>query len=196
MNSVIVGLDYQTATSELRQKLSILESHIESAIAQLLSLNYITQAKVISTDERIEIHAVVSQAEAGIAEIIQFLSQITHLSLLELQKYLFICRNQAATFSSIPFAVGLEPLTLTQEPCRQSLATVPKIASLRNKAEIIREQELEKALSRLGREFTHKHQQVLEILTKNIVNQILQESTIQQGLPRNIETRSIALHNL
>ncbi len=51
----------------------------------------------------------------------------------------------------------------------RSLETVSTISCLRNKVETIREQELEKALSRLGSEFAEKHQEVIEALTRGIV---------------------------
>lgn len=57
----------------------------------------------------------------------------------------------------------------------RSLDTVSTISSLRNKVETIREQELEKALSRLGSEFAEKHQEVIEALTRGIVNKILHD---------------------
>jgi glutamyl-tRNA reductase len=40
------------------------------------------------------------------------------------------------------------------------LETVPTISSLRHKVESIREQEMEKALSRLGKDFAEKHLEV------------------------------------
>ena len=54
----------------------------------------------------------------------------------------------------------------------RSLETVPTISCLRSKVETIREQEMEKALSRLGSEFGEKHQEVIEALTRGIVNKI------------------------
>jgi len=61
----------------------------------------------------------------------------------------------------------------------RSLETVPTISSLREKVEGIREQELEKALSRLGTEFADKHQEVIEALTRGIVNKILHDPMVE-----------------
>ncbi len=57
----------------------------------------------------------------------------------------------------------------------RSLESVPTINSLRDKLESIRAEELEKALSRLGSDFSKKHQKVVEALTRGIVNKILHE---------------------
>lgn len=78
----------------------------------------------------------------------------------------------------------------------QSLETVPTISCLRSKIEQIREQELEKALSRLGSEFAEKHQEVIEALTRGIVNKILHDPMVQLRAQKDIEARRKALKTL
>jgi glutamyl-tRNA reductase len=77
-----------------------------------------------------------------------------------------------------------------------SLETVPTISSLRSKIETIREQELEKALSRLGSEFAEKHQEVIEALTRGIVNKILHDPMVQLRAQQDIEARRQAMATL
>ncbi|MBD2231597.1 glutamyl-tRNA reductase [Phormidium tenue] len=78
----------------------------------------------------------------------------------------------------------------------RSLDTVGTISSLRSKVETIREQELEKALSRLGSEFAEKHQEVIEALTRGIVNKILHDPMVQLRAQRDIEARKRAMQTL
>ncbi|MFW6359190.1 MAG: glutamyl-tRNA reductase [Chroococcales cyanobacterium] len=78
----------------------------------------------------------------------------------------------------------------------RSLETVPTISCLRQKVETIREQELEKALSRLGTEFAEKHQEVIEALTRGIVNKILHEPMVQLRAQQDIEARRRAMQSL
>lgn len=78
----------------------------------------------------------------------------------------------------------------------RSLETVPTISSLRAKIESIREQELEKALSRLGTEFADKHQEVIEALTRGIVNKILHDPMVQLRAQQDIEARQKAMQSL
>jgi glutamyl-tRNA reductase len=79
----------------------------------------------------------------------------------------------------------------------RSLDTVFTISSLRSKIESIREQELEKALSRLGEEFGSKKQrEVIEALTRGIVNKILHDPMVQLRAQRDIETRKQAMLTL
>lgn len=78
----------------------------------------------------------------------------------------------------------------------RSLETVPTINSLRDKIETIREQELEKALSRLGSEFAERHQEVIEALTRGIVNKILHDPMVQLRSQQDIEARRRAMETL
>jgi glutamyl-tRNA reductase len=78
----------------------------------------------------------------------------------------------------------------------RSLETVPIISCLRQKIEGIREQELEKALSRLGSEFAEKHQEVIEALTRGIVNKILHDPMVQLRAQQDIEARRRAMATL
>lgn len=78
----------------------------------------------------------------------------------------------------------------------RSLETVPTISNLRTKVESIREQELEKALSRLGTEFAEKHQEVIEALTRGIVNKILHDPMVQLRAQQDIEVRRKAMQSL
>lgn len=78
----------------------------------------------------------------------------------------------------------------------RSLETVSTISCLRNKIETIREQELEKALSRLGAEFADKHQEVIEALTRGIVNKILHDPMVQLRAQQDVEARRNCMQTL
>lgn len=78
----------------------------------------------------------------------------------------------------------------------RSLETVSTISSLRAKVEGIREQELEKALSRLGSEFAERHQEVIEALTRGIVNKILHDPMVQLRAQQDIDARRQAMDTL
>jgi glutamyl-tRNA reductase len=78
----------------------------------------------------------------------------------------------------------------------RSLETVSTISCLRDKVETIRTQELEKALSRLGSEFGEKHKEVIEALTRGIVNKILHDPMVQLRAQQDIEARRRAMETL
>jgi glutamyl-tRNA reductase len=78
----------------------------------------------------------------------------------------------------------------------RSLETVTTISCLRNKIETIREQELEKALSRLGSDFGDKQQEVIEALTRGIVNKILHDPMVQLRAQQDVEARRHCMQTL
>ncbi|MBD2605399.1 glutamyl-tRNA reductase [Scytonema hofmannii FACHB-248] len=78
----------------------------------------------------------------------------------------------------------------------RSLETVTTISCLRNKIETIREQELEKALSRLGSEFGEKHQEIIEALTRGIVNKILHDPMVQLRAQQDVDARRRCMQTL
>lgn len=84
----------------------------------------------------------------------------------------------------------------TFETWWRSLETVSTISCLRDKVEAIRAQELEKALSRLGNEFGDRHREVIEALTKGIVNKILHDPMVQLRAQQDIEARRQAMETL
>ncbi|MEL6327793.1 MAG: glutamyl-tRNA reductase, partial [Cyanobacteria bacterium J06626_23] len=98
--------------------------------------------------------------------------------------------------------MALEAEALLEEECDgfmnwfNALDTVSTISSLRTKVESIREQELEKALSRLGADFSDKHRSVVEALSRGIVNKILHDPMTQLRAQPDRETRHQAMETL
>jgi glutamyl-tRNA reductase len=78
----------------------------------------------------------------------------------------------------------------------RSRETVSIISCLRDKMEKIREQELEKVMSRLGSDFAKKHQEAVEALTLRIINKILHEPMVQLQTQRDLETQRLVLQTL
>jgi len=78
----------------------------------------------------------------------------------------------------------------------RSFEAFSTISCLRKKVETIREQELEKALARLGADFTQKHQEAIEALTRGIVNKILHGPTVQLRTQHNLEAQRSAIQSL
>ncbi|MGF1479018.1 MAG: glutamyl-tRNA reductase [Cyanophyceae cyanobacterium] len=108
-----------------------------------------------------------------------------------------VAQNHAARRQMAQEAEALLEEEITNyELWLRSLDAVPTISCLRTKVETIREQELEKALSRLGTEFAEKHQEVIEALTRGIVNKILHEPMVQLRAQQDIEARKRCLQSL
>jgi glutamyl-tRNA reductase len=104
--------------------------------------------------------------------------------------------HEARRQMAIEAEVLLDEEVETFETWARSLDTISTISSLRDKVETIRTQELEKALSRLGTEFGDKHKDVIEALTRGIVNKILHDPMVQLRAQQDIEARKQAMQTL
>ena len=112
MNIAVVGLSHKTAPVEIREKLSIQEAKLEEALNHLRGYPHIEEVAIISTCNRLEIYAVVTETEKGVIEITQFLAEIGHIPLSQLRRYLFTLLHQDAVRHLMRVAAGLESLVL------------------------------------------------------------------------------------
>ena len=105
-----------------------------------------------------------------------------------------VSRNQEARQQ-----IALQAEGLLKEECRlflewwESLEAVPTINSLRACLEGIRVEELQKALSRMGPDFSARERKVVEALSKGIINKILHTPVTQLRAPQARASRQEAL---
>ena len=74
-----------------------------------------------------------------------------------------------------------------------SLEAVPVINKLRSDLEIMRKEELQKALSRMGPDFSARERKVVEALTKGIINKILHTPVTKLRSPQSRQERQVSL---
>ena len=127
MNIVVVGLSHKTAAVEVREKLSIPEAQIEESIHHLLAYPHIEEVTIISTCNRLEIYAVVTETEQGITEINQFLAEISKIPLHQLRRHLFILLHQDAIRHLMRVSAGLESLVLGEGQILAQVKTTHKL---------------------------------------------------------------------
>jgi len=112
MNIVVVGLSHKTAPVEVREKLSIPEPQIESALVQLCSYPHIVEAAILSTCNRLEIYIVTDETEQGIRQVNQFLAEYSKLPILSLRQHLFMLLHEDAVMHLMRVSAGLDSLVL------------------------------------------------------------------------------------
>ncbi len=132
MNIAVVGLSHKTAPVEVREKLSIPEPQIESAIAQLASYPHIDEVAILSTCNRLEIYIVTSEADQGIREITQFLAEYSKLSVLSLRQHLFMLLHDDAVMHVMRVAGGLDSLVLGEGQILAQVKTTHKLGQQYN----------------------------------------------------------------
>lgn len=129
MNIAVVGLSHKTAAVEVREKLSIPEAKIEESIQHLLAYPHIEEVAIISTCNRMEIYATVSETEQGVNEISQFLAEIGNIHLHKLRRHLFILLHQDALRHLMRVSSGLESLVLGEAQILAQVKTTHKLAN-------------------------------------------------------------------
>lgn len=77
-----------------------------------------------------------------------------------------------------------------------SLEAVPTINRLRASLETVRKEELQKALSRMGPDFSARERKVVEALSKGIINKILHTPVTKLRAPQTRPERQEALRNV
>lgn len=112
MNIVVIGLSHKTAPVEVREKLSIPETHCDRAIGQLCSHPHIEEVAILSTCNRLEIYAVADETENGVRAITQFLSDHSKLPAAYLRQYLFVLLHHDAVMHLMRVSAGLDSLVL------------------------------------------------------------------------------------
>ncbi|MFN5160451.1 MAG: glutamyl-tRNA reductase [Cyanobacteriota bacterium] len=105
-----------------------------------------------------------------------------------------VARNQEARREMAAEAEGL----LREESLQfldwwDGLEAVPLVNRLRNQLEDIREQELQKALSRMGPDLSARERKVVEALSKGIINKILHTPVTRLRAPQPRQQRHVAM---
>lgn len=147
MNIAVIGLSHKTATVEVREKLSIQEDRVQSALQTLCSCPSIEEAAVLSTCNRMELYVVTKETEGGIRETMQFLSEFSQVPLQFLRRYLFILLRQDAAMHLMRVAGGLDSLVLGEGQILAQVKHTHKLAQQYNGAGRILNQLFKQALN-------------------------------------------------
>lgn len=124
---VVIGLNVHTAPVEVREKLAIPEAQWPQAISELCDLNHIEEAAVLSTCNRMEIYVVALSQHRGVKEVIEWMSKISGIPVLELCQHRFILYNEDATRHLFEVSSGLDSVVLGEG---QILAQVRQVKKL------------------------------------------------------------------
>ncbi len=112
MNIAVIGLSHKTAPVEIREKLSVPDPQMETAIKNLCDRTHIQEATILSTCNRLEIYIVSPTIDRGVQEVIQFLAEFGKIPLTDLKQHLFILLHEDAVMHLMRVAGGLDSLVL------------------------------------------------------------------------------------
>lgn len=147
MNIAVVGLSHKTAPVEVREKLSIPEPQVESAIAHLLTYPHIEEVAILSTCNRLEIYIVARETQQGIQEVTQFLAEHSKLPASSLRQHLFIFLHEDAVMHLMRVAAGLDSLVLGEGQILAQVKQTHKLGQQHNGIKLILNKLFKQALT-------------------------------------------------
>ncbi len=112
MNIIVVGLSHKTAPLEIRENVAFAPTRIEQPLREIVALQDIGEAIILSTCNRVEIYAVTRDIAGGIARIKRFLADYHHLPFDSLEPHLYGYHGEAAIRHVFRVAASLDSLVM------------------------------------------------------------------------------------
>lgn len=109
---VVMGLNYHSTPLFIREKFVIPESCLKHALGALARMPHVKEAAVLSTCNRTEVYAVVSNLQSGLAEIESFFTSTQHVADHEAIKPDFKLLRDDVALHLFRVASGLDSLVL------------------------------------------------------------------------------------
>ncbi|EGR2116778.1 glutamyl-tRNA reductase [Vibrio cholerae] len=110
MSLLAIGINHNTASVELREKVAFGPEKLSLALNQLSTSSHVKGGVILSTCNRTEIYCDVRSASKN--KVIEWLSQFHQVSLDELKPCLYVHEEQAAIRHLMRVACGLDSLVL------------------------------------------------------------------------------------
>ncbi|MFZ6017385.1 MAG: glutamyl-tRNA reductase [Nitrospirota bacterium] len=112
MKVFIVGLNHKTADIDVREKLSFNGLKLEEGLIKFKGLPDVEEAMILSTCNRVELYANVSDAEKALRSIKGFLSQFHNIEMAVLDNVLYIYEDVAAIRHVFRVASSLDSMVV------------------------------------------------------------------------------------
>ncbi|HUI68152.1 MAG TPA: glutamyl-tRNA reductase [Nitrospirota bacterium] len=112
MGIIVVGLSHKTAAIEVREKLNFPESTLPDALRKLMAYEGIRESLIVSTCNRVEIYASVTESAKGTDRVKQFISDYHGLSREALDQSLYVYPDAQGVRHTFRVASSLDSMVL------------------------------------------------------------------------------------
>jgi glutamyl-tRNA reductase len=109
---VVVGLNHKTAPVEVRERLAFSSRVIPEILPQINKYEKIEGSAILSTCNRMEIYAAVTDVEAGVKSIHDFLQKYANIDFADKHQYFYTPTNENAVRHLFKVAAGLDSMVL------------------------------------------------------------------------------------
>lgn len=111
MHLVVTGLNHETAPVELREKLSITDARLSDALADLKTLDTVTECLILSTCNRTEVYTYTS-AETDDAAVIRWMADFCELPQEDFASHLYTHPGRKAVEHLFGVAAGIKSMVV------------------------------------------------------------------------------------
>jgi glutamyl-tRNA reductase len=109
---VVVGLNHKTAPVEVRERLAFSSRAIPEILSQINKYEKVAGSAILSTCNRMEIYAAVTDVEAGLKSIHDFLRKYANIDFADKHQYFYTPTNENAVRHLFKVAAGLDSMVL------------------------------------------------------------------------------------
>jgi len=112
LSVVVVGLNHRTVPLDLLERMTVPESRLPKALADLTSREHITEAVVLSTCNRIEVYVFAEKFHGAYQDIRNFFAEVSHVAPEEFADHLASLYDGDAARHLFSVASGLDSAVL------------------------------------------------------------------------------------
>lgn len=112
MPILVTGVRQKMASIEVREKFALTEDEVNSAIEHLLTLPGIEECAILTTCNRSEIYAQVTDAQTAMSSIDRFYQEFKGFKMADYRAHLFVLLHEDAVIHLFRVASGLDSLIL------------------------------------------------------------------------------------
>jgi glutamyl-tRNA reductase len=110
MSLLIVGLSHRSAAVDVLERVAVSFADTGKVLGQLLKREHVAEALLLSTCNRVEVHAVVATFHGGLADITDVLASQSAITLDELSGHLYVHYAAAGVEHLFAVAAGLDSM--------------------------------------------------------------------------------------
>ena len=112
MNLLVVGASYRTAPVALLERLAVPQTDVPEILAALLAGQYVREAAVLSTCNRVEVYAATTAFHGGLSEIAGVLAERSGQAPHELASHVYVQYDADAVRHAYRVAAGLDSMVV------------------------------------------------------------------------------------
>jgi glutamyl-tRNA reductase len=123
MSLLAIGLSHRSAPVDLLERVVVDDDGVKKLLADLVASEHVNEALVLSTCNRLEVHADVAKFHGGVQEVSEQLASHTGVDLETLTEHLYVHYEDRAVQHVFAVAAGLDSMVVGEQQILGQLRT-------------------------------------------------------------------------